>query len=203
MFISASSGEKIITINFQQEFRKTLSLGLLAFCFTWLFITYKRYTGELLWKNAYLMTRNGQHNEAHKNYNELKNVMAYNPFFAFNYGAEFALMGFYQESIIMLKSIKPRYYDIDYNIYLGISYEGLGEYNQAVFCFEQAACMMPSKFLPKYKLVSLYEITGLENKAINMANEILKMPIKVESDFVNEVKEIMQVFLTEKLTNES
>lgn len=49
--------------------------------------------------------------------------------------------------------------------------------------------MCPIRFMPIYELMKLYQINGEEEKAKQMAKEIIKKPIKISSYKVNQIKE--------------
>ena len=54
---------------------------------------------------------------------------------------------------------------------------------------EKAKMMCPIRFMPIYELMKLYQINGEEEKAKQMAKEIIKKPIKISSYKVNQIKE--------------
>jgi hypothetical protein len=177
-----------------------LVLGIIGFliCIGWFSISIDRYKGEKDWFKAFQMVRRQEFDQAKAEYSRLANKMYYNPFFLFNYGAEYTVMGDYKKSIEVLNSVEDRLADSDFYIYLGTSYEGIGDVKKALYCFEKASNMMPVKYLPKYKLVLLNQQLGNDAEAIKMAKIILTTPIKVKSDFVNQIRVEMEQYLQEK-----
>jgi O-antigen polymerase len=154
-----------------------------------------RIKAEKDWKNAFEMVRKGQYDQAKMKYEELYPVMEYNQFFIFNYGAELTVMQEYQQSVNVLKEVEHRLNDSDFYIYLGSSQEGIGILNEALQSFEKASNIMPVKFYPRYRMVLLYQKLGEMDKAKSLAQQILDMPIKVDSDVVSGVRQEMKVFL--------
>ena len=123
--------------------------------------------------------------------------MKYNQFFVFNYGAELSVMGQNTQSIGVLREVEHRLNDSDFYIYMGNSYEGIGKLVKAIECFDQASFIMPIKFYPRYRKVLLYQKHGDMNKAKEIAQQIMEMPVKIESDIVTNIRHEMTVFLDE------
>ena len=100
-----------------------------------------------------------------------------------------------EKSIELLKECEQKINDADVYTYLGNSYEGNGMLNEAEKAFKQASFIIPHKLYPKYRLVYLYAEMNKLNDALEMANKILLMKPKVESDITGKLKEDIQHFI--------
>lgn len=128
-------------------------------------------------------------------YKKVFPVLRYNPYFLYNYGAELSVAEMYNKSILILEMAKNYLNGADLYTYLGNSYEGIGNIEKAEESFLQAMYLIPHRFYPRYRLVLLYEKTGQIEKAIKLANEIVEMDVKVESEIVNRIKKEMSLWL--------
>jgi O-antigen polymerase len=70
-----------------------------------------------------------------------------------------------------------RYYD-----------EGVNDVKKAELAYKQASFSIPYKFYPKYRLLKMYERNNLKNKSYAIAKEIIAMPIKVNSEALQNMK---------------
>ena len=198
LFISSHISDNRIVFSSQVKIRLIISgLGILA-CIIWTSVVYNRYKNEKEWKETIIMVRNNETGQAKIKYEYLSQSMSYNPYFYFNYGAELTLLGDYNKGIEILNSIEDRFNDVDYNLFLGACYEGNGNIRQAVFHYEKASNMMPIKFIPKYKLVILYDKLGRKNDAHNLAKQIMIMPVKIESDYIVQIRKELNNYLLYK-----
>src|SRR5690606_14029688 len=112
-----------------------------------------------------------------------------------NYGAELSESERYDESIAILKQASKYFNHIDLYIFLGRNYEKLADYENAKKCYQYASLMIPNRFVPKYLLAKLYMLKGDCLQAGIVANEIIAMPVKVDSRTVSLIKKEMQIFL--------
>ncbi len=193
--VNASS---LYTFEIKPVGRKILVLTVFVFGILFIKMESSRYSAEKEWLKAFHLVRKGQYPKAQKVYENIFDDLKYNQFFLFNYGAELTVMGEYQKSIDVLKTAEGRINDSDYFIYLGSSYEGIGDYTSALECFDQSSYIMPVKFYPIYRMVLLYRKTGENEAAKMLAKKILDMPIKVESDIVSNIRSEMSQFLQEQ-----
>jgi O-antigen polymerase len=193
--ISSHTPESVYTLTTNKAKRRLVLFFSLIVLLLFVRLSANRIKAEKDWKNAFEMVRKGQYDQAKMKYEELYPVMEYNQFFIFNYGAELTVMQEYQQSVNVLKEVEHRLNDSDFYIYLGSSQEGIGILNEALQSFEKASNIMPVKFYPRYRMVLLYQKLGEMDKAKSLAQQILDMPIKVDSDVVSGVRQEMKVFL--------
>lgn len=201
LFISSIEPESTIHLISTPASRKVLGLLGLVICAVWFGISLTRYKAEKDWLKAFQMVRREEYAQAKIEYARLASRLNYNPFFVYNYGAENTVMEDYKKSIEILNSVEKRLVDADFYIYLGTSYEAIGDVTKALFCFEKASNMMPVKFIPKYKLVLINEQLGNEAEAIKIAQNLLDAPVKVKSSFVNQIRTEMELYLKAKGVN--
>jgi O-antigen polymerase len=190
--VSSYKKRKVFEFKIYQRTRKNIAaLGLIS-VIIFMVIQYNRNIAEREWVKAYNLMRENRYEEANILYQDLYPTLKYSQFFLFNYGSELSLMGRYNESIKILRENEARLNDADHYIYLGNSYENLGNIEEAEKCYYQASCIMPRKFFPKFKLVSIYMQTGRKVKALELANSLLIMKIKVPSEQINSMKQEIQ-----------
>lgn len=60
--------------------------------------------------------------------------------------------------------------------------EGMNNIEQAELAYKQVSFSIPYKFYPKYRLLKMYERNDLKQKAYLIAKEINEMPIKINSE---------------------
>lgn len=184
---------KIISICKQRY--KVLALFLLIISVVVLQLEIKRCKSNLKWGEAAKYIRTEKQQNALAIYKEIYSDLRYNSNFLYNYGAELSLIGQYQKSIELLKECEQKLNDADVYTYLGNSYEGIGMVNEAEKSFEQASYIIPHKLYPKYRLVYLYANMNQIDKALEMANKVLKMKPKIESDITRKLKIDIQHFI--------
>lgn len=122
-------------------------------------------------------------------------VLSYDPYFLYNYGAVLTLNQEYKQAIEILNKAKLKLNDYDVHFYLGICYKELNLNNKAIYYFTKASLLIPSRFYPKYMLVKIYEKTGNRNKMLELANDILLMNPKVNSDIIMQMKKEMKILI--------
>jgi tetratricopeptide (TPR) repeat protein len=135
-------------------------------------------------------------NSFSKNYLEMKYSGTYLQFYgkALNMNEEFA------QSVEILNGAKQ--YTTDEILYttIGDNYKSLGASDLAEKAYHQASYMVPHKLYPKYLLVKLYHETGQNEKAIFLAEKVIKgKKIKVGSTATKEMIETMEK-ITQKVS---
>jgi len=190
--VSANSGSVLKSIKLKEHIRKMISIIALLMVGLFVYNQAAKYRATREWLTAFHILHEGHKEEAIKLYEKLYPTLEYNPYFLFNYGAELSVMGNYTKSIEILREAEPRVADSDEYIYLGNSYEGIGDMNSAMKCFKQASLIMPIKFYPKYRLAQIYMKMGNTPEAVTIAKQILNMPVKVPSDIITNIRLEMQ-----------
>jgi O-antigen polymerase len=196
--VSANTPAEIKAYKIKEKTRRIISmLGLVCIVF-FVYNQTVKYKASREWLTAFHILHAGQKEEAIKLYEKLYPVLKYNQYFLFNYGAELSVMGKYTRSIEILREAESRIDDSDEYIYLGNSYEGIGDLNSAMQCYKKASLIMPIKFYPKYRLAKLYVKMGQSQEAVRLAKNILGMPVKVQSEVISGILGEMQ-----KLVNDN
>lgn len=78
---------------------------------------------------------------------------------------------------------------------IGNIYEKMDSLHLAEKFYQTASFMVPTRFTPKYLLFKMYQSENRTNKAIKMAEEILRMPLKVENTYTLKRKTEIKAFL--------
>ncbi|MBA7575788.1 hypothetical protein ES708_17624 [subsurface metagenome] len=190
--ISANYSHRIKELGFEEQKRRLLSIiGIVILAF-FTVNQVKKYKASKEWLEAFRLVRTREYKKAVTAYEDLYPILNYNQFFLFNYGAELSVMGKYKKSVELLKEAEPRLNDADLYIYLGNSYVGLGDLKNAAHCFKKASLIMPVKFYPKYRLVKVYLAMNEHEKALDLAREIVSMPVKIPSEIITSIRNEMQ-----------
>jgi O-antigen polymerase len=189
--VASEKNRKIFEITLWPSSRKGLSLAGIGLILIFLVFQINRNKAERSWLKGFQMMRHNQHQEAYKLYRELYPKLTYNQFFLFNYGAELLLMKRYDESIELLKEAELRVNNSDLHQYMGYSYENINNYKLAEQCYLKSSEIMPLKFFPKSRLVEIYMKTGRKKEAIQLAKNILALPVKVRSKIIDDIRQDM------------
>jgi len=112
-----------------------------------------------------------------------------------NYGVELASNKEYHKAIEVLEKSSKYFKTSDLYLNLGIAYENIQKLKDAEEAYKTAMYIVPHKFLPKYRLVLLYDDMGLKVKAKELAKNILQTPAKINSTTVVTIKHEMRRFL--------
>src|SRR5690606_6764447 len=120
------------------------------------------------------------------------------PTYTLRYGKVLAEYNRHEESIEVLNATSRFLCDTSLWRSLGDSYQILGDFSNAERSYCKEIHIAPQRFTPRYRIVTFYLERGDTLKALDMAQRILKMPVKVESDYVDKVKIDMQRLLDRK-----
>lgn len=162
-----------------------------------LYIEYNRFTSLRKWERAAHLSIIGDFNKGYVLYKEASIELNNHGPFMYNYGSETFISGRKEQSISILERAKHIYSHSNLYIYLGDNYRELGDFKKSESCYIHSIYIQPSKFLPKFKLLLLYEKFGLQHKALTIAKEIMSFPIKVPSDEVNQYRNYAANFLND------
>lgn len=102
-------------------------------------------------------------------------------------GAQAAVGGQTGLSIALLERAKAYGSTADLYLFLGDDYLQAGNYEKAQINYQSAMDMIPSRILPRYKMVQLYDKWGKESEAQRLIEETLIRPVKAPSMFTNQV----------------
>lgn len=88
----------------------------------------------------------------------------------------------------------------DYYLQLMIAdnYYKLGQYDESIQHFKQAAAMCPVRFMPLYRLTKLYLERGQTEQAQALARQIMNKEVKIPSPTINAIKYEMRQYLEQQ-----
>ncbi len=115
-----------------------------------------------------------------------------------NYGAELVSNKEYHKAIEVLQKSSKYFKTSDLYLNLGVAFENINKLKDAEQAYITAINIVPHKFLPKYRLVLLYDSMGLKHNAKELAKNILRTPAKINSNTVVTIKQEMKNFLNTK-----
>lgn len=118
--------------------------------------------------------------------------------FLTNYGMIFFFSKNYHKGIEVLKEAKLYIDNSVLENTLGDCQREIKDYKDAEQSYMLASDMTPGTFIPKFSLFKLYEESAQTSKAINMANELLKSKIKVQSEAIDAMRNEAKFFLTQR-----
>lgn len=193
--VSATTANKKLNINMPVFAKKGLAFAAVIGIIVFIGIQKKRYDASKEWKKTATIIKQGKVERALRNYEKLYSILKYNPYFLYNYGAELSQLKNFDKSIELLEETKYKINDADVYTYLGNSYEGINDYENAEYAFEKASNIVPHRLYPKYRLVFLYAKTNRINMARNLAIEVLNTEEKIKSDVTKQIKEGLYAFL--------
>ena len=158
---------------------------------------YLNFSFRYYWKMANISFEHRDYTKSLNLYEKIKFKLNDNFEFLFNYGTVLSINRNYIESINYLELAKQIHTKYDLYINLANSYENIDKYNEAETNYLHASYLIPHKFTPKYNLLKLYIKSGQFEKAKLIANIIVKMPIKVYSQQVGQIKNEALKYLNE------
>lgn len=195
--ISSYNKRNVIGLNITKLPVKLFALVFLVLCVYLFKLEHSRFTANKKWTRAARYIKTGEQGKAIKIYKNIYPLLSYNGNFLYNYGAELSIIGQYEKSLEILIEAENKINDADYYTYLGNTYEGLNMLNEAEEAFLNASYIIPHKFYPKYRLVYIYAKTNRINEALKLADEIVKMDMKVDSEVMETIKAEMVKFIEE------
>lgn len=153
---------------------------------------------EYKWKKIAHLSLMGKTKNVMRNYEKLHTQWNGNPLFLYNYGAELNFIKEYKKSIQILEKCELYWNDYDVQMILADNNFNLGKLSVAAKHYESASNMCPNRYVPLHKLHQINIKKGNETKAIEIAEQILDMEIKIPSARVNSIKKEMEKHLNDK-----
>lgn len=120
-----------------------------------------------------------------KNYDRLKD----RPEYLFTYGKALRELERYNDSNAALRQGTRVSCDPMFHVMMGNNYLDLGAPREAETAYRKAFSLLPNRVYPLYRLMKLYEATGKNEKARDMARRITAFRAKVDSPAVRKMKE--------------
>jgi O-antigen ligase len=149
---------------------------------------YQRMANEILWRRIADKSLLGKTEQMLPKYNHLYKSLKSNELFLYNYAAELNVTERYKESLQIASKCEILWADYDLQMLMADNYQQMQNYSEAEKYYKKAAAMCPVKFMPLYRLYQLYEATGQKEKELSMAGIILKKPVKVMSQTIQDIK---------------
>ena len=134
-----------------------------------------------------------QESSIHWDYDEIKEKYEsmysdYNEdaFFLYNYGALLHLYGDYQRSLEVFQQGTKYLSDYNMMLLMGDDYQKLERYDEAIACYKRAGEMIPSRYLPLYYRMKLYQENEDWDESHRIAHIILKKENKIKKSKITQ-----------------
>jgi tetratricopeptide (TPR) repeat protein len=134
-------------------------------------------------------------------YEKMKPQMKHNPLFLYNYAAELNYIGRYEESLTVTEECREGWNDYDVQILLADNLENTGQIDQAIGTYQHALDMIPCRFEPLNSMMNIYLNTGDTLRAVMVADEIIKKPVKIKSLRLDEITGFAKKLLKNSASN--
>ena len=157
---------------------------------------------ETVWKHIATESLKGKTEAMLPRYAKLYPVLKGNPFFLYNYAAELNEAGQHGQSLLLLKECRKKLVDYDVVMLEAENYRKTGDYQSAIYAYERASKMIPSKFLPLYHLLEIAKENGLTELAESYSHEICRKEIKIPSMTVSYIKSLANAYIMEVQGND-
>lgn len=115
--------------------------------------------------------------------------------FLYNYGVVLYQAGKYKRSNDILLECSKKMNDYDVQLLQGYNYLEMKDLPRAEKFFNVASNMIPCRLVPLYELFRIYVSTGNDNLALETAQHIINMPVKIVSTKTNFIKKRVNNYL--------
>lgn len=150
---------------------------------------YVRIQAEMEWTHIANLSLMGKAKDVLPKYEKLKKTLGNDRYFLYNYSAELFKIKHYQKSIVIAMECRKYWADYDVEMLLGEIQNNLKDFERAKNHYQLASLMCPNRFRPLYKLFLLYKKTRDYNNMKEIAEIIIKKPIKIDSGIVIRIKQ--------------
>lgn len=150
---------------------------------------------EIRWKRLVNLSMLGKNREILPEYASLYQEWNHNPLFLYNYGALLNRTGYYALSNRIMQECEKRVNDHDVQMILADNYYYQKEWILAEEKYLTAGRMCPNRFMPLYRLFSIYREKGETGRAKEIGSLILNKPVKIRSKIIEEIREEVFVFM--------
>ena len=147
-----------------------------------------RIDAELKWAKVAQISLTENKEDIFSGYQNLMQILGREPYFLYNYAAELYIAQHYEEALDLAKRCRIYWADYDLELLQGDIFYKLGRYEEAERHYLLASQMCPVRFIPLYKLYTLYQAKGETEKINDMGNIILSKPVKVNSIMIQSIK---------------
>lgn len=184
-----SGGCKIIV----HRMAKLIILPVCISVFTLLYLLYWVINFELTWRFAYDKFNNNEQKEhVLQDYKCLSENKYVSPPFHFNHAAVLNDYGNYADSNIALDKFDVFFCDYEAIMLRANNYYVLREYDKAIFFYQKAHAMCPTRFLPLQGLMRTYKRKGNSLREREVAKVIIDTPVKIHSYTITLIKKEAQ-----------
>lgn len=160
---------------------RLLFLSVAISCIPLSYIVVNKLDGEYRWKQAYNCKDMEQ-------YKLLLPLFEDNPSFLYNYSVELYQNQQIDKSLEIALLCRNMLASYDLELLLGDIYFRKREYNLSEKYYIQASKMCPCRFMPLNQLYDLYKSMGIDERALEIAIEIVNKPIKVKSRTITQIR---------------
>ncbi len=151
--------------------------------------------GFITWNNAQRNYQYGDYKAAILEYELAYPFFKKDGDFLMNYGKNLTIVGKYNKAIAVLEQAKHYQNNTVIATSLGDSYKVTKQYDKAEANYKQAINMIPSRFYAPFLLAKLYDESKKKEKAVALAQKILKKEIKIHSTAIEEIQIEMKKIL--------
>jgi len=166
--------------------------GLLALYLLGGYQSWLDYSALQKWKKADVLANRLLFDEAGAAYGQAYKALARNPLFLLNYGNYLMSTGETGDAVRLFREASA--FNSNSYLYdqLGLGYQRERAFDAAERAFVLAGNMNPGRFVPKYHLFLLYKEEGAWGKCLRLKQEVDRMPVKVPSVTIDNIKKDMQ-----------
>lgn len=150
------------------------------------------------WTTAQNEHAKGQYDESIITFEKALPVLGKNGKFLMNYGKTLVLNHDTRRGVEVLEDAQQYLNNTVIETALGDAFIQEGNFEMAEIAYRKALFMIPNRFYPRYLLVKLYDLIGQKEKAIEEANYLLDMEIKVPSSAIFEMLVEVKKYLNEQ-----
>lgn len=191
--ISATfSCKSVIHFELKQVLLKAYGVFILCFAIYFGYQIHQQKTAYANWQTAGQLAALGDSVRALSKAEEAFPVLKNNGEFLFFYGGLLYKSSRFKDALSILNESRKRFTDPNLEILLAETFRELGEFDKVVGHLQISINMVPHKFHARYLLAKHYADRGDTASAVNLAKEILDLPVKVSSTAVYEIKDKAQ-----------
>ena len=174
-------------------------LSITSVCLVAIVISVPKLLDEKKWKVIMQESLAGNTEAVLPDYQQLYEKMYNNGQFLYNYAAELHFSKHFNESLKIMQECSVLLNDYDVQMILGDDCQQIGDTLSAIKYYTYASQMVPSKLLPHYYIMTLYNEMGDSALAIRTAEKIVSMEVKVKRSkavqkIIIEAKDLMKAY---------
>jgi len=147
---------------------------------------------EIKWNRIASVSISGKIREVLPEYDRLHRWLGKDGFFLYNHAAILYEAREFERSLAVTEQCIRHYNDMDVQMLLADNFRALKKLEEAEKHYKKAASMCPSRFMPLYELVKLYEANDRKDDALALAKKIIEKDVKIPSITVSAIKNEMQ-----------